>query len=98
MTELDAMITQLLNYKDTVCKRMEFMVVSQQQSHQPANNNNGSSTPAPAPKPQKITTVRRYDLCSVKRLQSKEDIDQYIETIREKLYKTLENCDGVQIN
>ena len=98
VTELDAMITQLLNYKDTVCKRMEFMVVSQQQSHQPANNNNGSSTPAPAPKPQKITTVRRYDLCSVKRLQSKEDIDQYIETIREKLYKTLENCDGVQIN
>jgi len=97
VTELDAMITQLLNYKDTVCKRMEFMVVSQQQSHQPANNN-GSSTPAPAPKPQKITTVRRYDLCSVKRLQSKEDIDQYIETIREKLYKTLENCDGVQIN
>ena len=98
VTELDAMITQLLNYKDTVCKRMEFMVASQQQSHQPSSNNNGSSTPAPTPKPQKITTVRRYDLCSVKRLQSKEDIDQYIEGIRVKLYKTLENCDGVQIN
>ena len=40
---------------------------------------------APAPKPQKITTVRRYDLCSVKRLQSKEDIDQYIEGIRGKV-------------
>ncbi len=97
VTELDAMITQLLNYKDTVCKRMEFMVVSQhQQQQQPAYNNN--NTPAPAPKPQKVTTVRRYDLCSIKRLQSKEDIDKYVEAIREKLYKTLENCDGVQIN
>ena len=51
-----------------------------------------------APKPQKITTVRRYDLCSVKRLQSAEDIDKYLEGIREKLMKTLENCDGIQIN
>ena len=43
-------------------------------------------------------TVRQYDLCSVKRLQSKEDIDKYVEAIREKLMKTLESCDGVQIN
>lgn len=94
VTELDAMITQLLNYKDTICKRMEFLVVSQQ-NVQPANNNGGSN---PAPKVQKITTVRRYDLCSVKRLQSKEDIDKYVESIRAKLYQTLEDCDGVQIN
>lgn len=94
VTELDAMITQLLNYKDTICKRMEFLVVSQQ-NVQPANNNGGTN---PAPKVQKITTVRRYDLCSVKRLQSKEDIDKYVESIRAKLYQTLEECDGVQIN
>ena len=43
-------------------------------------------------------TLRRYDLCSVKRLQSKEDIDRYVDGIREKLLKTLESCDGVQIN
>lgn len=98
VTELDAMITQLLNYKDTVCKRMEVMVSSQHQPPQPNNNNGGSGTPAPAPKAKKITTVRRYDLCSVKRLQSKEEIDKYVESIREKLYQTLENCDGVQIN
>ena len=30
--------------------------------------------------------------------QSKEDIDKYVEAIREKLMKTLESCDGVQIN
>ena len=92
LTELDAMITQLLSYKDTICRRMEVMSVSHQQE---ALN----PTPAtPAPKPPKIMTVRRYDLCSVKRLQSKEDIDKYVEAIREKLMKTLESCDGVQIN
>ena len=83
LTELDAMITQLLNYKDTFCRNMEVMSASRQQEAQ---------------KPPKIITVRRDDLCSVKRLQSKEDIDKYVEAIREKLMKTLESCDGVQIN
>lgn len=83
LTELDAMITQLLNYKDTICRSMEVMSASRQQEAQ---------------KPPKIITVRRDDLCSVKRLQSKEDIDKYVEAIREKLMKTLESCDGVQIN
>lgn len=95
LTELDAMITQLLNYKDNVCRRMEVMVASK---HQDNNANSGSGASGAAPKTTKITSVRRYDLCSVKRLQSKEDIDKYVEGIREKLYQTLENCDGVQIN
>ena len=94
LTELDAMITQLLNYKDSICRRMELMVAS---SHTPDPVNHGQ-TGTIAPKPQKITSVRRYDLCSVKRLQTQEDIDKYVEGIREKLTKALENCDGIQIN
>ena len=93
LTELDAMITQLLNYKDNVCRRMEIMVASKHEEH-----NTGSSPAGAKPQTPKITSVRRYDLCAVKRLQSKEDIDKYVEGIREKLYQTLENCDGVQIN
>jgi len=94
ITELDAMITQLLNYKDTVCKRMEIMAASRREETVSA----GQGPKAPAPKLRKITTVRRYDLCTVKRLQSRADIDKYVESIREKLYQTLESCDGVQIN
>lgn len=94
LTELDAMITQLLNYKDSICRRMEVMAASSS-TPDPVNK---PQTGGVAPKPPKITSVRRYDLCSVKRLQSKEDIDKYVEGIREKLMKTLENCDGVQIN
>lgn len=98
LTELDAMITQLLNYKDTICRRMEVMSASRQQEAQKPTPAATAKPGTPAPKPPKIMTVRRYDLCSVKRLQSKEDIDQYVEAIREKLMKTLESCDGVQIN
>ena len=96
--ELDAMITQLLNYKDTICRRMEVMSASRQQEAQKPTPAAPAKPGTPAPKPPKIMTVRRYDLCSVKRLQSKEDIDKYVEAIREKLMKTLESCDGVQIN
>ena len=97
LTELDAMITQLFNYKDTICRRMEVMSASphQQETQKPTLPVKPGT---PTPKPPKIMTVRRYDLCSVKRLQSKEDIDKYVEAIREKLMKTLESCDGVQIN
>lgn len=94
LTELDAMITQLLNYKDTVCKRMEVMAAPAPEPQ--AKENGQSKQPAPATK--KIATVRRYDLCSVKRLQSRDDIDAYVESIRQKLYQTLESCDGVQVN
>ena len=98
LTELDAMITQLLNYKDTICRRMEVMSASRQQEAQKPASAATAKPGTPAPKPPKIMTVRRYDLCSVKRLQNKEDIDKYVEAIREKLMKTLESCDGVQIN
>lgn len=94
LTELDAMITQLLNHKDTVCKRMEVMAAPAPEPQ--AKESGEAKQPAPAPK--KIATVRRYDLCSVKRLQSKDDIDAYVEGIRQKLYQTLESCDGVQVN
>ena len=94
LTELDAMITQLLNHKDTVCKRMEVMAAP---APEPQAKESGQAKQA-APAPKKIATVRRYDLCSVKRLQSKDDIDAYVEGIRQKLYQTLESCDGVQVN
>lgn len=94
LTELDAMITQLLNYKDNICRRMEVMVADTSPSYPETK----ATADAPVPKPKKIAFVRRYDLCAVKRLQSKEDIDRYVEGIREKLMKTLESCDGIQIN
>ena len=81
------MIMQTLNYKNNICQRLEALIV-----------------PATPDKPDEpvqtrtIKNVRRLDLCPVKRLQSKEDVDRYVEAIREKLMETLDSCDGVQIN
>ena len=83
------MITQLQNYKDQVCKRVESML-----HEDPAPHEAG----AEKPKPQKIVQVRRYDVFPVKRLTSKDDVDAYLEGIRKKLYDTLEANDGIQIN
>ena len=87
LTELDAMIMQTFNRKNIICQRLEALRV-----------------PATPDKPDEpvqtrtIKTVRRLDLCPVKRLQSREDIESYVGAIREKLMETLESCDGVQIN
>lgn len=88
LTVLDAMITQLLNYKDQVCKLIESVL------HE-------APPPLPGeekPKPQKIAQVRRYDVFPVKRLTSREDVDGYLDDIRKKLYDTLETNDGIQLN
>ena len=83
LTLLDAMITQVLNYKDTVCKHIEIML----------NVNVDVQVKAA-----KVVQLRRYDVFPVKRIQSRDDVDNYIEIIRKKLYDTLENNDGIQIN
>ncbi len=90
LTELDAMITQVLNYKDTMCRRLAVIVDDEK--------NRGQGQQQPQQQRKKIVTVRRFDLCSVKRLQTQEDIDSYVESIRKKLYDTLNDCDGVQIS
>lgn len=89
LTVLDAMIMQMLNYRDQVCKRIETIL------HE-------ITTPPKAggeqPKPQKIAQIRRYDVFPVKRLTSREDVEQYLDGIRKKLYDTLEANDSIQIN
>ena len=87
LTVLDAMITQLQNYKDQVCKWIESIL------HETPTLPGEEKL-----KKQKIVQVRRYDVFPVKRLTTKEDVDVYLETIRKKLYDTLELNDGIQIN
>jgi len=86
LTQLDAIITQLLSYKDKVCRQIEELL---QRPETPG---------APTQKPLQIMQMRRYELFPVRRLQSREDVDSYLEGIKEKLYTVLENNDGIQIN
>lgn len=85
---LDAMITQMQNYKEQVCKRLESMLQEASMS---------SETDGEKPKHQKIVQVRRYDVFPMKKLISRDEVDKYLETIRKKLYDTLGANDGIQI-
>jgi len=91
LTLLDAMVTQLLNYKDTVCKRIESLLYT------PDPTGGMGSLDDSSLQPPKIVQARRYDVFPAKRLQSREDVDKYLESIKKKLYETLETSDGIQI-
>jgi len=87
LTVLDAMITQMLNYKEQVCKRIEFIL--HDADLKPSEEGQ---------KPQKIVQVRRYEAFPVKWLNSKDDIDTYLEDVRKRLYSALESSEGIEIN
>lgn len=89
LTVLDAMITQLHNYKDQVCKQVESML-----HEDPAPQKGGGEKR----EPQIILQVRRHEVFPVKRLTSRDEVDRYLELIRKKLYDILEAKDGIQIN
>lgn len=87
LTDLDAMIKQVGDYSAAVCKRLAAMSAVPE----------GTSA-AEMPAPKRIVSVRRYDICPVRQLHSRAEIDRYVEEIRSKLYASLKDRDGVQIS
>lgn len=90
LTSLDAMITQLRNLKDQLLNHLEMIL------HDKFEKSN--ETGEPLLKTQKIAQIRRSEVFPVKRLASQNEVDDYIESIRKRLYETLEANDGIQIN
>ena len=82
-TLLDASITQILTFKDSVCRRLEQRIANE--SH------------AEAPK-MRIATLRRYDVLPQKRLSSEADVNAYVEALRTKLMESLKDNDAIQMN
>ena len=83
-TLLDAMITQILTYSDAECRRLEQLIASKQQP---------GAVPA-----LRIKTLRRYDLLPQKRLTSQEEVNAYVETLRNELLRVLQDNDVIQLN
>jgi hypothetical protein len=87
LTALDAAITQLQNLKDHVCSRIEALL----REAPPEAGGEAAGV-------EKITRVHRYDMFPAGRLTTKEEVDGYVEIIRQNLYAALEESGGVQIN
>lgn len=84
---LDAMITQLNSYKEQALNEIKTILLEQ------------ASKPGEQPvTAQKTEFIRREDVFPVKRLTTREDVDEYINSIRQKLYDMIESNDDIQIN
>jgi hypothetical protein len=84
LTNLDAMIRRIQVFSDGVLTRIHSIL------------NSGGGGHAGVTK--KMVSLRRVDVVSPRRLTSRDEIDKYVDDIREKLYKALGDNDGVQIN
>ena len=81
--ELDAIITQILTYRDGQCRRLEQLMAGL----------HGQSTPS-----LRVKTIRRYDVLPQKRLSSAAEIEDYVEQLKQKLLKELAENDAIQMN
>ena len=81
--ELDAIITQIFTYRDGQCRRLEQLMAGL----------HGQSTPS-----LRVKTIRRYDVLPQKRLSSAAEIEDYVEQLKRKLLKELEENDAIQMN
>ena len=82
-TLLDASITQILTYKESVCRRLEQKIAIQEHPELPKL---------------RIKTLRRYDVLPQKRLASVDDVNAYVEALRAKLMESLKDNDAIQMN
>lgn len=89
---LDGLIPRMLTHKDSACDTIETL----QKPKAPV-------TPEPVkpgkPQPKKvIRSVNRQVAFPAKRLETDEDVEAYIENMRQRLKQLMQNCDGIQLN
>lgn len=86
---LDSLIPPMWNYKDDVCQKID--AITRVEPIPPKGDDK--------PEVKKIIkAVHRQAIFPAKRLESEQDIDAYVETIRKNLKQYLRNCDGIQLN
>ena len=78
--------------------RLDAMKVQMSDQRDRACRDMESLNAGPQTRSEKIIRVSRGELCPMKKLQSDDDIEAYVESIRKKLCAALENSDAVQIS
>ena len=91
---LDGLIPPMLQYKDNTLERLETLLAPPAQPIPPAPTADGGATP---PVKKVIRPYNRSIIFPAKKLETMEDVDDYVEKIREQLKQLLKNCDGIQL-
>ena len=91
---LDGLVPPMLQYQNQTCERMEKM----KQPIKPATPQNEEPvTHSPSAPKKIIKSYQRQIIFPTKRLETEEQIDNYVEQIRSQLKKLIENCDGIEL-
>ena len=84
---LDALVPQMLHYKDTTCKIIDATLKPAVQNPQPSASVTKKT----------IKAYNRQILFPAKRLESDADVDAYVDMISKQLKMLLKNADGIEI-
>ena len=91
---MDGLVPPMLRYKDDAVDSLEVLLAPPKPVTPPKG---GDDTPAvPAPK-KIIHTYNRSIVFPAKTLQTAQDVDDYVEKVRQQLKELLKNCDGIQL-
>ena len=91
---MDGLVPPMLRYKDDAVDSLEVLLAPPKPVTPPKG---GDDTPAvPAPK-KIIHTYNRSIVFPAKTLQTAQDVDDYVEKMRQQLKELLKSCDGIQL-
>lgn len=86
---LDGLVPPMLTEKDEACAKLELL-------NRPPEPKPAASTSVP-PKKKIIKFYNRQVVFPAKRLESEEEIDSYVENMRDTLKKLIKNSDGIEL-
>lgn len=90
---LDGLIPPMLQYKDNTLERIETLLAPPASPKPPVQTAGGATPPVK----KVIRPYNRSIIFPAKKLETMEDVDDYVEKIREQLKQLLKNCDGIQL-
>ena len=94
---LDGLLPPMLQYKDTTVDRLETAAKPPVTPPTPPVIPGGGGQPT-SPAPKKVyKSLNRSIVFPAKRLESEQEIDDYVEKMRSSLKQLLHNCDGIQL-
>ena len=91
---LDGLIPPMLQYKDNTLERLEALSAPPTPPNPRVPPADGDATP---PAKKVIRPYNRSIIFPAKKLETMEDVDDYVERIRKQLKQLLKNCDGIQL-
>lgn len=91
---LDGLISQMILYKDDACETIEIMLKPSTVEKTKIKENKDDYKP----KKENIQGIYRQAIFPSKILRNEEDINDYVENMRNKLKQLIKDCDGIKLN